>query len=107
MEQLEKEKTREELIAEAGALILDNLTDGGLAEKIVEKSAHAEKPFSRDLYTGIEFGWEMGAGSFKNGIWAVPRMSDVNCNQPVTFRIFGIMLVKPIRRLFLKQQLSI
>ncbi|PIZ69662.1 MAG: hypothetical protein COY11_04070, partial [Candidatus Portnoybacteria bacterium CG_4_10_14_0_2_um_filter_44_20] len=88
MENLEKEKSREELVAEAGKIILSNLADSGLAEKIVENSAHAPKPFLLEEYTKIEFGREVGTGNFKDGIWVVPRLFAKSELEAVTLKLY-------------------
>jgi len=90
MENLEKEKSREELVAEAGKIILSNLADSGLAEKIVENSAHAPKPFLLEEYTKIEFGREVGTGNFKDGIWVVPRLFAKSELEAVTLKLYRL-----------------
>lgn len=90
MENLEKEKSREELVAEAEKIILANLAVSGLAEMIVANSAHAEVPFSPEAYDKIEFGREIGAGNFKDGIWVVPRLSCKSFHQAVTLKIYRL-----------------
>ncbi len=89
-EGIEREKTREELVHEAGGIIYRNLVESRLAEKIVSQSAHARQPFSKDFYDGVSFGYDMGAGSFKNGIWVQPRLSTHTHTQPVTPKLYRL-----------------
>jgi hypothetical protein len=86
---IEKERTREQLVEEAKEIIYQNLMSSGLAEDIVNKSAHAQS-FSADLYNSVEFTYYMGAASFKEGIWAQPMLSTSAQLQPVTPKLYRL-----------------
>lgn len=87
--EIERERVREEIIQEAKGIIYKNLIESGLAEKIVAKSEHAEKPFSSEFYNDINLEYLMGENNFATGVWIAPRLSTNTDRylQPVTLKL--------------------